>query len=104
MVAAESQCWAICLELGDESSELHASLADALDPAIINELYLYGPEMKHLYDVLVDKYEVANLHYYPQEEMNRMIDDLKNDIKPNDIVMLKGSHGMHLEKVLDRLM
>lgn len=92
------------LELGDESSELHASLADALDPAIINELYLYGPEMKHLYDVLVDKYEVANLHYYPQEEMNRMIDDLKNDIKPNDIVMLKGSHGMHLEKVLDRLM
>ena len=36
--------------------------------------------------------------------MNHMIDDLKNDIKPDDIVMLKGSHGMHLEKVLDRLM
>ena len=92
------------LELGDESAELHASLANALDPAIINELYLYGPEMKNLYDALVDKYPAANLHYYPQDEMNHMIDDLKNDIKPDDIVMLKGSHGMHLEKVLDRLM
>ena len=92
------------LELGDESADLHASLAASLDPAIINELYLYGPEMKNLYDALVDKYPAENLHYYPQDQMNHMIDDLKNDIKPADIVMLKGSHGMHLEKVLDRLM
>ena len=35
--------------------------------------------------------------------MEHMIEDLKNDIKPDDIVVLKGSHGMHLEKVVDRL-
>lgn len=92
------------LELGEKSPELHADLADAFDPAIINELYLYGPDMKNLYEALSDKYDAANLHYYPQENMDRMIDDLKNDIKPEDIVMLKGSHGMHLEKVLERLL
>ena len=38
-----------------------------------------------------------------EEQTDRMIDDLKNDIKSDDIVVLKGSHGMHLENVLARL-
>lgn len=92
------------LELGSVSPKLHASLADTLDPLVINEVYLYGPEMKYLADALTDKYAPENLHYYSQDKMNRMIEDLKNDIKRQDIVMLKGSHGMHLEKVLDRLL
>ncbi|CCI81273.1 UDP-N-acetylmuramoyl-tripeptide--D-alanyl-D-alanine ligase [Lactobacillus hominis] len=92
------------LELGDAAPQLHASLASALDPTIIDEVYLYGPEMKNLADALTTKYSKNNIHYYPQESMDRMIEDLKNDIKQDDIVMLKGSHGMHLEKVLDRLL
>ena len=91
------------LELGEKSAELHASLADTLDPQIINEVYLFGDEMKHLYDALKSKYGEDNLHYYSPDHMEHMIEDLKNDIKPDDIVVLKGSHGMHLEKVVDRL-
>nr|MDF9460911.1 UDP-N-acetylmuramoyl-tripeptide--D-alanyl-D-alanine ligase [Lactobacillus amylovorus] len=91
------------LELGKNSPALHAGLSDTLDPQIINEVYLYGPEMKNLYDALKDKYKPEHLHYYTQDQMDRMIDDLKNDIKPDDIVVLKGSHGMHLENVLARL-
>ena len=91
------------LELGEKSPELHAGLSDTLDPQIINEVYLYGSEMKNLYDALQDKYEPENLHYYTQDEMDHMINDLKNDIKPDDIIVLKGSHGMHLENVLARL-
>lgn len=91
------------LELGEASAALHAGLRDSLDPQVINEVYLYGTEMKNLYDALQDKYDAANLHYYPVDRMEHMINDLKNDIKPDDIVVLKGSHGMHLEKVVDRL-
>ena len=91
------------LELGEKSAELHASLADTLDPQIINEVYLFGDEMKHLYDALKSKYGEDNLHYYSPDHMDHMIEDLKNDLKPDDIVVLKGSHGMHLEKVVDRL-
>ena len=82
---------------------MHAGLEDTLDPQIINEVYLYGSEMKNLYDALQGKYEPEHLHYYTQEQTDRMIDDLKNDIKSDDIVVLKGSHGMHLENVLARL-
>ena len=91
------------LELGNSSAKLHADLADTFDPEKINELYLYGPEMKNLFDGLKDKYPAESLHYYPTDEMNHMIDDLRNDIHTRDIVLLKGSHGMHLDKVLDRL-
>lgn len=91
------------LELGDKSAELHAGLADSLDPQVINEVYLYGSEMKNLADALKESYEPENLHYYKIDQMQPMIADLKNDIKPHDIVVLKGSHGMHLEKVVERL-
>lgn len=91
------------LELGEKSAELHRSLEDCLDPQVINEVYLYGTEMKNLYDALKDKYGAEHLHYYDRDQMQRMIEDLKNDIKPHDIVVLKGSHGMHLEKVVERL-
>ena len=70
---------------------------------MINEVYLYGTEMAHLANALKESYQPKNLHYYPQDQMQRLIADLKNDIKPNDIVVLKGSHGMHLEKVVERL-
>ncbi|MCT7885741.1 MAG: UDP-N-acetylmuramoyl-tripeptide--D-alanyl-D-alanine ligase, partial [Lactobacillus iners] len=63
-----------------------------------------GPEMKYLFEALSGKYESSALHYYEKDHMDRMINDLKEDIKPHDIVMLKGSHGMHLEKVLERLL
>ena len=91
------------LELGKKSPELHAGLANSLDPQVINEVYLIGDEMKHLYEALQTKYSEESLHYYQADHMDHMIDDLKNDIKPNDIVVLKGSHGMHLEKVVARL-
>lgn len=91
------------LELGEASASLHAGLADSLDPQVINEVYLYGNEMKCLADALQKKYDSQHLHYYDQDHMELMINDLKNEIKPNDIVVLKGSHGMHLEKVVERL-
>ncbi|KRL62558.1 UDP-N-acetylmuramoyl-tripeptide--D-alanyl-D-alanine ligase [Lactobacillus psittaci] len=92
------------LELGEASPKLHASLASKLDPLVINEVYLYGPEMKNLKEAIQDKYDAKNLHYYEQDQMPRMISDLLSDIHENDIVMLKASHGMHLDKVLDRLL
>ena len=91
------------LELGEKSAELHRNLEDCLDPQVINEVYLYGTEMKNLYDALEDKYDAEHLHYYDRDQMQRMIEDLKNDIKPHDIVVLKGSHVMYLEKLVERL-
>ncbi len=92
------------LELGAASAKLHESLASSLDPQVIAQVYLYGHEMKYLADALQSKYSPDQLHYYEKENMDRMIDDLKNDVRQHDIVVLKASHGMHLERVLERLL
>ncbi|MCG4281162.1 glutamate ligase domain-containing protein, partial [Lacticaseibacillus saniviri] len=91
------------LELGDASRELHQSIAPELDPATIADVYLYGPEMAALRDVLVDKYPAAQLHYYTADQQAQLIADLKADLTADDIVMLKASHGLHLENVLTAL-
>ncbi|WP_127848460.1 UDP-N-acetylmuramoyl-tripeptide--D-alanyl-D-alanine ligase [Lacticaseibacillus hulanensis] len=92
------------LELGEASHDLHAGLADVLDPDKINEVYLYGNEMVALRDALADKYPEEAIHYYPEGEQKRMIINLLDNVKSVDLVMLKGSHGMHLENVLTALL
>lgn len=92
------------LELGEASHDLHAGLAKSLDPAAIGEVYLYGNEMAALRDELAAKYPADQLHYYPEGEQKRLIVKLVEDVRSVDLVMLKGSHGMHLENVLQALL
>ena len=40
------------------------------------------------------------IHYFEFGNQEQLIDDLQHDLRPEDVVLLKGSHGMHLEKVL----
>ncbi|CAH0416632.1 UDP-N-acetylmuramoyl-tripeptide--D-alanyl-D-alanine ligase [Periweissella fabaria] len=92
------------LELGEDSRALHASLADSLNPTEIQEVFLMGPDMGALVDVLVDKYPKDQLHYYPELDKIQLIADLKATLASDDVVLLKGSHGIHLEQVLSALM
>ena len=91
------------LELGDQSRALHAGLADALDPHEIQEVYLYGSEMQALAEALTTKYPQDQVHYYPLDAKSTMIRDLQNDVGHDDMVLLKASHGLHLETVLAAL-
>ena len=91
------------LELGDASSELHAGIASSLDPVQVDEVYLYGDEIKSLANALGEKYSADKLHYYPFGAQQELILKLRDDVRSDDLVLLKGSHGMHLENVLTAL-
>ena len=92
------------LELGKASPELHASLANSIDDDHFQEVFLVGPQMKVLYEQLQeDGYPSDNLHYYQTDEKDQLTADLKKTVQPGDIVMLKASHGIHLENVLSQL-
>lgn len=92
------------LELGDAAKELHAGLAASLDHAAIAEVYLYGDEMAALRDALLTKYPADAIHYYAAGTQQKLIINLLANVKSVDLVMLKGSHGMHLENVLQALL
>lgn len=91
------------LELGDHSEEMHASLADSIDPALISVIYLIGDDMRALYTKLKPVFAPENLHYYRADQLDQLSHDLESDLTPDDEVMLKASHGLHLENVVVKL-
>lgn len=92
------------LELGNQSAELHAGLADYLDPEDISDVYLYGPQMKALYDRLQNKYTDDHLHYFSLDEQDNLIEQLQQQLHSTDAILLKGSNGMKLSRVLKALL
>ena len=91
------------LELGSASKQLHESLADHIDPKDFQKVYLVGNEMKALYDRLVTKYDPADLSWYSKEQLDKLTENLKEETNSNDTILLKASHGIHLENVLKEL-
>ncbi|WP_057870658.1 UDP-N-acetylmuramoyl-tripeptide--D-alanyl-D-alanine ligase [Liquorilactobacillus ghanensis] len=91
------------LELGAAAAKLHAGLAADIDPAQIDEVFLCGSQMASLAQALRDKFDSTRLHLYASNQKAKLIADLTAVIEPADLVLLKGSHGIHLEEVLAAL-
>lgn len=92
------------LELGDASEKLHAGLAAEIDHDHFQKVFLVGPQMKALEkQLLTDGYPADDLKHFATDELDQVVASLKDTIEPGDIVLLKGSHGIHLENVLKEL-
>lgn len=91
------------LELGDASKRLHQSLAEHIEPSDFEKVYLVGNEMKALYDLLVAKYEPADISWYGKDQLEQLTADIKKEMNSDDTILLKASHGIHLENVLKEL-
>jgi UDP-N-acetylmuramoyl-tripeptide--D-alanyl-D-alanine ligase len=86
------------LELGPTSPQLHAGLSLALQAEGVNLVFLCGPLMRNLWDALDSR---QRGHYAPTS------DDLANtvaqEVKAGDAVMVKGSNGLKMIKVVEAL-
>jgi UDP-N-acetylmuramoyl-tripeptide--D-alanyl-D-alanine ligase len=91
------------LQLGEASAALHASVADSLDPDKIQRVYLVGEEIAPLEDVLRDIYPAGSVKRYAIDDQETLLKDLLNDLSANDMIMLKGSHGVHLENIVKQM-
>lgn len=92
------------LELGPLSKEMHLSVAEHLDPEKINQVYLYGKEMKMLYSHLDTRFKGHEIHHYEKNEKDQLIKDLSQQLEQEDTVFLKASNGMGLSDVVDHLL
>lgn len=89
-------------ELGDKSAYYHRKLAEAIDTEKIDKVYLFGPEMKYLYDELLGKYDSEDL-FYEASSHDKLIEILDQDIQAGDVVLIKSSLGIDLLKVVTAL-
>lgn len=91
------------LELGSASKHLHESLADHINTRDFAKVYLVGDEMKALKTKLDQKYADNDLIWYNKDQLTELTNDLEKEVNSSDTVLLKASHGIHLENVLSKL-
>ena len=86
------------LELGKASAELHAGLAKPIVERGVDLVFTAGPLMRHLYDALpADR---RGDHAPSAEEAAVQV---MRALKAGDVVMVKGSAGSHMSRVVRAL-
>jgi UDP-N-acetylmuramoyl-tripeptide--D-alanyl-D-alanine ligase len=86
------------LELGEGESAMHAALAEAVDAAAVDCVHLVGPVMAALWEALPPKRR--GVYAQGVEELTPR---LAEEIASGDVIMVKGSHGIGLGKLVETL-
>ena len=82
------------LELGTVSAEEHQKITDFIEEQKFSEVYLVGPQFKNTIDRTQKK-------KFDQVEL--LSNYLKTQPIENKLILIKGSRGIHLEKILELL-
>ncbi|MEG1503364.1 MAG: UDP-N-acetylmuramoyl-tripeptide--D-alanyl-D-alanine ligase [Enterococcus sp.] len=91
------------LELGEESSALHANMINHISEQDFQEIFLYGEEMKALKIALADRYQNLKVHYFAKDEKAQLVEAVKESLQAEDSIVLKGSNGMGLFTLVEAL-
>jgi len=87
------------LELGDHSAKLHADLAELIVGTGTHSVFLGGPEMRALADILPD--DITTEYRAGAEELKPL---LLSALKADDVVMIKSSKGIGFSKLVEALL
>lgn len=84
------------LELGEYSKEKHEEIGEFILKSNIDEIYLYGEEVKYTYEILKNKKDVKLI------DKAKISEELKK-LKDNYFVLIKGSRSMKMEEIIECL-
>jgi UDP-N-acetylmuramoyl-tripeptide--D-alanyl-D-alanine ligase len=87
------------LELGEQAPALHASLAEPILAAGIDRVYTVGASMRHLHDALAPAVRGAHVETAP--ELRPILDA---ELQPGDTLLIKGSLGIGMGRLVDALL
>ncbi len=76
------------LELGEQGPALHAGLAADVEAAGVDAVHACGPLMRHLHAALPAARQGAW-----RETAEDLLPVVLDDVRPGDVIMVKGSHG-----------
>ena len=86
------------LELGEQSRPLHTALADDLTTGGIDRLYTVGREMRALFETVPPE-----MRGWAAQTALELLPILKQDLRNGDVVLLKGSNGTKIGRLVEAL-
>ncbi|MBF0273251.1 MAG: UDP-N-acetylmuramoyl-tripeptide--D-alanyl-D-alanine ligase [Magnetococcales bacterium] len=89
------------LELGEQSPTLHAHLASDITQHRIAVVITAGDAMNALHNALLGAPEVTAYHLHDPAEWSATLSAL---LRPDDAILVKGSRGMRMERIVKDLM
>ena len=93
-------------ELGAESEKSHEAVGSRVCETGASQVYLVGPEMQTAYNVVMQKNaDISATWYSESNDVNfaEIADSINLAANDNDVILLKGSHSMQLEKLVPLL-
>ncbi|MBF0612632.1 MAG: UDP-N-acetylmuramoylalanyl-D-glutamyl-2, 6-diaminopimelate--D-alanyl-D-alanine ligase, partial [Magnetococcales bacterium] len=85
------------LELGETGPQLHAQLADDIINGGVDQLFTAGPLMANLHQAVLQRGSIPCHH---QDDPAQWCGQLVHHLKEGDIILVKGSRGMRLERLV----
>jgi UDP-N-acetylmuramoyl-tripeptide--D-alanyl-D-alanine ligase len=87
-------------ELGEQAAELHREVGEAAAQAGVSKLFIIG---EHASDVArgAERGGLNNSHVSVVEDMDRLAPMVVEDMKAGDVVLVKGSRGMKMERLVE---
>lgn len=89
------------LELGDMEIRFHEEIGEEVVNLHFDYLYTFGPLSSHGADAARKEMDHSKVKSF--EDKNSLIEDLLQNVKPNDLVLVKASRGMKLEEVVNAI-
>ncbi|WP_102335950.1 UDP-N-acetylmuramoyl-tripeptide--D-alanyl-D-alanine ligase [Salimicrobium jeotgali] len=87
-------------ELGMHSNELHAQVAEAINPQI-NAVFTIGGDSKAISDKVAGKFSSITTRHFKDPEL--LAGQLKELMTEDSIVLIKASRGMKLERIVQSI-
>lgn len=83
------------LELGNDSVQLHQAMVPLIIDSAATKICLVGNHVRHIYDLLpqyIEKYHFDNV--------DTLIENMSELLSGNELILIKGSRGIKLDKIL----
>lgn len=94
-------CLADMLELGENEVDLHRQVGRKIDSKKIDYCLFYGPLAREMYEANLENFPPNRSLYF--EHKYELIEKLKSLVIGASLVFVKGSHGMHMEEIIEAI-
>lgn len=98
------------LELGSDSKTLHEKIGELVVKQNLDKVIFVGKEMTYGYFKSVELINKMNIslalemvEYYDDETISKVAENIENSVEQGDLYFFKGSRGIKLERIADRL-